>query len=464
MFSNYVESGAPLMTDPTLKERANFTLSPSHVTLANSLVRVIQCKVKTVGFRTEPPEESEVKISANTTPLPNEMLAHRIGMIPIAIIDVDEFDPALYKVELEITNNTQEVMPVTTENFKIFVQDSEGYKPVNTKSWFPADGITKDHILITNLRPQWTSDGAEKIVLHAKPCVSTGEENIRYSPVCSISYGHTIDPDVARQEKFFQDWLLESKKIKDTAQTNPTNLTNLKREWNLLEKQRCFLVNEKNEPYSFDFEIETNGIFSVPTVVYHGIRELKKIIQKYETLETVLPANVEIRPTQSARLGVDVIFRGGEDHTLGNLLQTYLVERHIEGGVGPGITYAAYRIPHPLKKELIVEIGAEKDVEQTARKAIVAVVRFLLGELDKMEAEWLTLTAPESRPVPATPQSSRNESSRDTNATSRGSNASASEVELVIPAEAESAPVASATNVAALPPANKRGRGRPRNV
>ena len=73
------------MTDTSKKERASFTLAPSHTTLANSLVRIIQSKIPTIGFRTEPPEESEVQILKNTTPLPNEMLAHRIGMIPIAI-------------------------------------------------------------------------------------------------------------------------------------------------------------------------------------------------------------------------------------------------------------------------------------------------------------------------------------------------------------------------------------------
>jgi hypothetical protein len=47
---------------------------------------------------------------------------------------------------------------------------------------------------------------------------------------------------------------------------------------------------------------------------------------------------------------------------------------------------------HPLKKELIIEIGAPDAPEMTARKAIVDVVRYLLGVLDNMEREWLALT------------------------------------------------------------------------
>ena len=61
---------------------------------------------------------------------------------------------------------------------------------------------------------------------------------------------------------------------------------------------------------------------------------------------------------------------------------------------------------HPLKKELTLEIGSEADVEMTARRAIVAVIRFLLGLLDTMERDWLTITGtvaqlPALPPVPA---------------------------------------------------------------
>jgi hypothetical protein len=164
MFSNYTESGASLMTDATKKERASFTLTPSHTTIANTLVRIIQCKVPTVGFRTEPPEQSEVHIQENTTPLPNEMLAHRIGMIPIYVAAVDDFDPKKYRVELEVANPTQESRMVTTKDMRIFVQDAEGWKdlgPEGNAAMFPVDATTKEPIMITHLRPQWSADSLE---------------------------------------------------------------------------------------------------------------------------------------------------------------------------------------------------------------------------------------------------------------------------------------------------------------
>lgn len=290
--------------------------------------------------------------------------------------------------------------------------------------------------MITHLRPQWSADSLEKIKLVAYPSVSTGEENVRYSPVCQCSYGHTIDPDRTRQEEFFQNWLKESKKINEQSQVNPAQLNNLKREWATLEIQRCFLVDEENEPYSFDFEIETNGLMSVPAVVHRGIREIKTMLQKYQTLDMQIPANVRIQPTLGHRKGVEVIFDNTEDHTLGNLLQTYLVERHIMADQAPRLTYAGYKMGHPLKKELTLEIGSEADMEMTARRAIVAVIRFLLGLLDTMERDWLTITGtvaqlPVLPPVPAA-------------------------AEGILP------PVPAPTGLAAAAPTATRGRGRGR--
>ena len=165
-------------------------------------------------------------------------------------------------------------------------------------------------------------------------------------------------------------------------------------------------MDEENEPYSFDFEIETNGLMSVPAVVHRGIREIKTMLQKYQTLDMQIPANVRIQPTLGHRKGVEIIFDNTEDHTLGNLLQTYLVERHIMADQAPRLTYAGYKMGHPLKKELTLEIGSEADGEMTARRAIVAVIRFLLGLLDTMERDWLTITGtaaqlPALPPVPA---------------------------------------------------------------
>ena len=77
-----------VVDDKTLK----FTMSPVCVTYANTLRRSVQTDVATLGFRADMLEDgstSDVKIFKNSTPMSNEMLAHRIGrqqppVLPVA--------------------------------------------------------------------------------------------------------------------------------------------------------------------------------------------------------------------------------------------------------------------------------------------------------------------------------------------------------------------------------------------
>ena len=65
-----------------------FTLSPIHVTYANTLRRIILTGIDTVAFRsdmTSTGTTTDVVIKQNDTPMTNEMLADRIGLVPLHI-------------------------------------------------------------------------------------------------------------------------------------------------------------------------------------------------------------------------------------------------------------------------------------------------------------------------------------------------------------------------------------------
>ena len=62
-----------------------FTLSPLHVTYANTLRRLILTGVETIAFRSDMTTlgtTTDVLVKRNDTPMTNEMLADRIGGIP----------------------------------------------------------------------------------------------------------------------------------------------------------------------------------------------------------------------------------------------------------------------------------------------------------------------------------------------------------------------------------------------
>jgi DNA-directed RNA polymerase alpha subunit len=95
MFHSYRSEGAALLTDPADRIRARFTLEGVDTTVANTLRRCILAFTKSVGFRADLTDTANpgIVIRKNTSIIFNEMLAHRITLIPLAVRRLAEFDP-----------------------------------------------------------------------------------------------------------------------------------------------------------------------------------------------------------------------------------------------------------------------------------------------------------------------------------------------------------------------------------
>lgn len=404
MFHDYHEFGPALLSNPTRKTRASFRLAPSNTTMANTLRRQVLSAVKTVGFRTEPAEASEVNIQKNTTPLVNEMLAHRIGMIPI-VADPYTFDPARYTFRIEKENDTKEMMDVHAADFIVTEKDPSDplaeERTIPTETFFPPDPITGSTCLITRLRPQWNPIAAnERLVLTAKACVSTGAENSRWTPTSQCSFENTRDPDPERQDAMFKAWLETTKKIPDVSAISQERAEDLRREFNTMEVQRCFRVDPATgEPNDFTFHVESVGVLSVPDIFAGALRACAEMMTRYQDMDNELPPNVHIQHGDARFACVDLVFQH-EGHTLGNLLQHYLVDFHVEGTEEPRISYAGYKVPHPLKPEMVLRIGLFPDVEdpeaelQMARLVVAKVARQLRSLFEAMYADWARFVGP----------------------------------------------------------------------
>ena len=407
-FSEYVESQAapPLMGSSPSGARivASFRLTNSNVTIANTIRRVTLVNTPSVGFRTEPYEKSDVEIITNTTPLVNEMIAHRIGMIPIKA-DPNTFDPSAYEFHLDMENNTKEMLDVHASDFRVYMRNSE--KPleqaveIDSSQFFPPDPITGDTVLITRLRPQWNPTAMnERLKLRAKASISTGKENIRWSPTTQVSYEYTRNTDEAHIHEVFVNWLLANKKIGDISRLTEEKQGELKREFDTMEIQRCYLRNEKGEPNDFTFHIESVGIQAIPDIMLAGLKACESLVSAYKDCATAIPENVAFQVGDSRFSSIDVIFQN-EDHTLGNLLETYIVENFIDGDQTPKINYVGYKVPHPLRPEMFVRMDTrtKEEVEgnvsvpteelmNRARQVIANASKNLILEFQSLQAEW----------------------------------------------------------------------------
>ena len=399
MFTDYSEFGPDLL-GKNGKLRASFRIQGINVTMANTLRRAILALTPSVGFRTEPYEKSDVEVKVNTTPLVNDMLVHRVGMIPI-YADPVTFDPSRFEFVLDKENATKELMNVHASDFKVFMRNLENplEAPVEVPSaqFFPPDPITGDTCLITRLRPQWNPAAPnERIHMKAKASISTGAENIRWCPVSQCSYEYTRDANPEHVKIVFEAWLASNKKIVDLTTLSEERRMELDREFRTMEIQRSYMTDEKGEPNDFTFFLESIGVQRIPDIVKSGIAACEALVDKYKDLDAVIPPTVRVQQGDSRFPTMDIIFQH-ESHTLGNLMETYLVENHIDGTQEPKITYAGYKVPHPLKPEMFVRIGAsglDADIQkQSARLVLAMGCRTLKDQFRQLQGAWNAVSA-----------------------------------------------------------------------
>jgi DNA-directed RNA polymerase subunit L len=413
MFANYVpdKSSPSLFTGGETHINASFELRDTNMTIANALRRAILVHTPSVGFRTEPYDKSQVEIIKNTTPLVNEMLAHRVGMIPICVPDWRAFNAQEYQFELRVRNEeTSKIIDVRAGDIKVFrvnpANPMDAPVQQDSNQFFPPDPISRETALITRLRPQTnTAYPIEELHFRAKAAVSTGKENIRWSPVSQCAYEYTRDKDPEHEEQVFQAWIAANKKKAASpdeaspSMTSPDSSSDpLRREFNTMEIQRCYLKDELGNPNSFTFHIESIGVQPIPNIVLAGIEAIQEYVKKYVDMDKIIPSNIRIQKSDTRFPAVDVIF-DNEGHTLGNLLETFLVENHTdEGSKEPRITYAGYKVPHPLRQEMFVRIGVPETEHQEliARQAIASVCAQIHQIFQVMKHSWISMLSPAS--------------------------------------------------------------------
>lgn len=372
-----------------------FTLTPTHVTYANTLRRLIMTGVETVGFRadmTSTGTTTDVTIRENTTPMTNEMLAHRIGLLPLHIPEPLKWDADRYSFSLSVTGDRDAPKDVFASDIVVKERIPTEDEPVvvPTERFFPPNPVTGDTCLIATLYP----GESQKLSFVAKATLGTGRENARFQPTSQCAYEYTRDEDPERREELFTKWLTVSKKVSpDSLEKDSDKYQTLLREFNTMEVARCYLRDDAGEPYSFDFTVESVGPLNVEYIVQRACEVGEAMVARYVNLDkSDIPEEMRIMPSSSRILGFDFLIRG-HDHTLGNLLQTYLVMNHMSPPEGKTkITYAGYTVPHPLRDEVLIRIGVEDGAEGTARKAFAEACRGCAEILRQMKSAWMRAT------------------------------------------------------------------------
>jgi DNA-directed RNA polymerase subunit L len=364
-----------------------FQLSPTHVSYANSLRRAALTLVETVAFRADIDEKgntADIRFTKNSTPMSNEMFAHRIGLLPVHVSTPLAWKPDEYAFELNVKNESADPLNITAADIRVSKRGATADDPdtmVPSTEFFHPHPISRSTCLLGVLKGRVGKNPAEEVHCTLRATLGNGRENARFIPVSLCAYKYTLDTDEDKRKKVFYSWLESHKKV-NTAELegNPERKGELEREFATMEVGRCFLKDEKGEPYSFDFSIESIGVLTPRYIVARALDILQAKLMKYASIDKGdLPPSLTIQPADARMKGFDFMFQG-EDHTLGNLLQTWITEN--------GDTFAGYKVPHPLRDEMLLRIGVEDGLQTTARGVVAAAARGCAEMFRSWRSAW----------------------------------------------------------------------------
>ncbi len=340
-----------------------FTLTGVDTSIANSLRRIIISDIPCFGFRTSPYEKNDAIIEKNTTRFNNEILKQRLSCIPIHITD-PKFPYETYEVEINKQNESNKVEFITTKDFKIKNTLNNEYLSVEEqKKIFPPDNITKHYIDFARLRPAISDEiPGEILVMKCKISKVKGNIDYMYNNVSVCSYGNTIDSSKAESE-----WnKLEKQYSKDKSEEEIQKLYN---NYMLLDGKRQYIAN------SFDFLIETIGIYKNQDLVKIGCDELIKKFNKVVSLiddDTLTINNSENTNNNS----YDIILEN-EDYTIGKVIEFLLYTKYFKDNKNKKISYCGFLKKHPHDDFSIIRIIYDNDVNDSYIKNDIKIVSLL---------------------------------------------------------------------------------------
>jgi DNA-directed RNA polymerase subunit L len=298
-----------------------FTLSNINVSLANAIRRTILNDIPVIVLGTEIYQDNKCLIKVNTGRIHNELVKQRLSSIPVHISNEKEMEtfPNDYILELDVKNNTETSIIVTTEDFKIKHKESGKYMSKDeVHKIFPMNTQTQSYIDFLRLRPNiGDSIPGEQISLTCEFTVSSAKINGMFNVVSKCAYANT--PDLKRIDDVWdkiRERLVSEETTKDEIEFEKKN-------YYLLDAQRHF------EDNSFDFVIQTIGQFENKQLVKKACKILqRKFADMIHSLESdTVPITLSETTIENS---YDVTLEN-EDYTMGKVIEYLLYEKFYMG-------------------------------------------------------------------------------------------------------------------------------------
>ena len=347
--------------------KLHFTLTNIDVSVANAIRRTILSDIPVVCIRTENTSVNKCTIEANTSRFHNEIIKQRLSCIPIHVND-SEFVQK-HVLEVESQNTTESMMYVTTEHFKIKDKNSDQYLNADeVHKIFPANEKTRMYIDFVRLRPSIGPNiPGEKIKLQAEFSVSTAKENGMFNAASVCSYHNTVDDVKASEE-----WEKIQKKMESESRTGE-DVQFEKKNFYTLQAYRYYHTNNQGEPNSFDFVLQSIGIYENTAIVHKAcVILMNKFADLMKNIEADTVMIVESTKTKEQKTSViesnvphsyDIVLEE-EDYTVGCVLERILYEMFYMGQTEALMTFVGFKKYHPHDSYSIVRLAYKEFPEK----------------------------------------------------------------------------------------------------
>lgn len=353
----------PTITDISeLNNILSFTIEQTNVSYVNALRRIILAEIPTFVFRTKPHENNDAIFHINTSKFNNEILKQRLSCIPIHIDNLEiPYEDLL--IEINVQNNSDSIIYVTTEDFKIknikidkYLKDSEHLKI------FPPDNISKQYIDFCRLNPKISDDiPGESLSISSKLSIGISKENGCFNVVSTCAYGNCIDESMRdhilqiKEQEYFEKFTNKNLASGDHTEEQRIKYEKIRdqevaaaiKDWLLLDAKRI------TKPDCFNFKIETIGVFENMYLIKKAIKiiidKLAIIIKIYSNQNNLINESKSTIPNS-----FDIILEN-EDYTIGKILEFTLYQ--IYYSEKESLTYCGFRKPHPHINQSLIRLG-----------------------------------------------------------------------------------------------------------
>lgn len=356
--------------------------------LVNAIRRVLLTDIPTVAFKIyENGENNDIHMVTNNSSLHNEMLLHRIALIPLYLNPENYMKNHLLECKVKhdsqnpfqfVTMNDVNIYPlksgfqerldhlnddsydISPEDEKILRQqlstvDIDNYdlnKPLSQKE---KDKIVRPfkfregthYSLITELKTTNTEDTYQEIHFYGSPSVGYGRENARFQGVSQATYSYEID------QSLLESVLSEKIQIENI---DSDKVDDFKRKFKLKESERYYNRDNNSQANRYNFAIKSSHYYNADELFKLSIMIL---IEQCENLKLEF---IELLKENDSRVSVeqirDYVYHyevENESHTLGNLIQSHIMRRSITDE--SFLNVCGYKKPHPLEDKILFIIS-----------------------------------------------------------------------------------------------------------